>query len=224
MSTIHDHDTTTPAPGPAKSEAKNDGLAVTALTGGLFFWPLGLLFGHVSNHAAKKAGRKRSVLAIVGLVAAYLWAAILALVIGITAASGCSPAPAPAAAPPAASAPAKPATPASPPASQAPASQAPATQAPASKVLLDHTGSATWTSAPFTVAAGTTLKVTYSFWGNDNSNFAITFDGDVFGVPANTIATSGGTTSYVYPDTDGTAHIEVMATGGWHVTITQVAS
>ena len=61
------------APAPAQGEALNDALAVFALLGGLFCGPLGILFGHLSNRAARAAGRKRSPLAVTGLVLGYAW-------------------------------------------------------------------------------------------------------------------------------------------------------
>ena len=127
-----------PGTPPGKTEAKNDGLAVTALVSGFLFWPLGLLFGHLSNRAAKRAGRKRSILSIVGLVASYLWALVVAgLIIGLAASSSATTAIAAAPAPPASSAPAAPAAPAdtTPPAATAtnPAPSAPASSSPAAK-------------------------------------------------------------------------------------------
>jgi peptidyl-prolyl cis-trans isomerase B (cyclophilin B) len=71
----------TPTAPAAKGEALNDGLAVCALIFGLFFWPLGILFGHLSNRAARAAGRKRSPLAVTGLAFAYVAADITATVI-----------------------------------------------------------------------------------------------------------------------------------------------
>jgi hypothetical protein len=67
--------TTNPA---TLSEAKNDGLAVCAF---LFCVPpFGLILGHASNRAARAAGRKRSILALIGLYISY---AILDVVLGI---------------------------------------------------------------------------------------------------------------------------------------------
>jgi lipopolysaccharide export LptBFGC system permease protein LptF len=56
---------------PEPAEARNDALAVCALLGGLFVFPFGLLFGHLSNYAARDAGRRTSPLAVTGLVLAY---------------------------------------------------------------------------------------------------------------------------------------------------------
>jgi MFS family permease len=56
---------------PEPAEARNDALAGCALLGGLFVFPFGLLFGHLSNRAARDAGRRTSPLAVTGLVLAY---------------------------------------------------------------------------------------------------------------------------------------------------------
>jgi len=77
------------------------------------------------------------------------------------------------------------------------------------------------------------LKVTYSYSGNvDNitgtaSNFILNINSssDRNSV-ANTIASSGGTTTMVYPDTssgDTAYYVEVQAAGHWSVTVTEVS-
>jgi hypothetical protein len=104
-----------PQPAPPKGEAKNDMLAWAALIGGFIMWPLGILFGHVSNRAAKRANRRRSMLAIVGLMLSYLGMSIVSVfVIAGIAGSHSTPVAAVEPAPPASSAPAAPATPAQP--------------------------------------------------------------------------------------------------------------
>jgi len=106
-------------------------------------------------------------------------------------------------------------------------SQAPAPAKPASTVLLDRSGNADETSAPFHVTAGSTLKITYSFWGNEDSNFIADLEGSDYSNMmsiANTIGTSGGKTTYAYPDSDGQVHLSLTATGHWHVKVEQVAS
>jgi ABC-type antimicrobial peptide transport system permease subunit len=64
-----------------KDEARHDGLAVMSLIFAFLFFPLGILFGHLSNHAAKLASRKRSALAVVGLIVSYFWVAIIVIFI-----------------------------------------------------------------------------------------------------------------------------------------------
>lgn len=115
-----------------KGEAKNDGLAVMALLFGWTFFPVGLLFGHLSNKAAKRANRRRSVLSIIGLVGAYFWtfAVVLFIIAGIAGGAQGSPTVAPTVITPSTAAPLAPVTPKAAPATTAPASPAPA---PASK-------------------------------------------------------------------------------------------
>jgi hypothetical protein len=86
-------------------------------------------------------------------------------------------------------------------------------------------GGTTWDSAPFNVSASPVLKVTYSYSDNADSNFALTItDGSDDQLLANTIGTSGGTTTMVYPtDASGTYHAEVQASGYWTLTITEVS-
>lgn len=116
-----------PAPEP-RGEAKNDGLAVMALISGWTFFPVGLLFGHLSNRAAKRANRRRSVLAIVGLVGAYLWTfvVVLFIVAGIAGGASGTATVAPTVITPSSAAPLAPVTP-----KPAPATPEPATASPA---------------------------------------------------------------------------------------------
>lgn len=119
-----------PTPEP-RGEAKNDGLAVMALIFGWTFFPVGLLFGHLSNRAAKRANRRRSVLSIVGLVGAYLWTfvVVLFIVAGIAGGASGSPTVAPTVIIPSSAAPLAPVTPSEAPANTEPASPAPTTPA-----------------------------------------------------------------------------------------------
>jgi len=64
-----------------KGESVNDGLAVCALIFGILFWPVGIVLGHVSNRAAKRADRKRSILSVMGLVFSYFWISLVAILI-----------------------------------------------------------------------------------------------------------------------------------------------
>lgn len=99
---------------PPRGEARNDMLAWAALIGGFIMWPLGILFGHVSNRAAKREHRRRSMLAIVGLVLSYLGMSIVSIVVIAGIAGSASSSPAVTTPPPASSAPASPVTPAAP--------------------------------------------------------------------------------------------------------------
>ena len=40
---------------------------------------------------------------------------------------------------------------------------------------------------------------------------------------ANTIGPAGGTTTYVYPDSDGSVRLSITASSHWHVKVEQVA-
>ena len=66
---------------PEHGEARHDGLAVCALIFAFLFWPLSILFGHLSRSEAKRSGRRPSVLATTGLVISYLGMAGVALVV-----------------------------------------------------------------------------------------------------------------------------------------------
>ena len=100
------------------------------------------------------------------------------------------------------------------------------------QVLLSTSGNGnggtTWESQPFQVSANSpALKITYSYSGNVDStlgqpsNFALSIQSSSdSNLVANTVASSGGTTTMVYPDTssgDTTYHVEVQAAGQWSV-------
>jgi len=75
------------------------------------------------------------------------------------------------------------------------------------------------------------LKVTYSYSGNESgkqpANFALSLQSnDDEQLIVNTIASSGGDTTMVYPDVssgDTTYHAEVVAAGSWQLTITELS-
>jgi hypothetical protein len=102
----------------------------------------------------------------------------------------------------------------------------------AGTVLLKQSGSGNWNSPAFQV--GTTspeLQVIYSFSGNDLGGQASNFIADVESSDddqnvANTIASSGGNTTDIYPNTssgDTTYHLSVEADGSWSFTITELS-
>ena len=121
----------------------------------------------------------------------------------------------------------------------APSSSAPAaaaTQAPApvatttapvpppAPVVHSYSGYSDWNSPEFDIPSGSTVSVQYSYWNNNDGNFIAELDanGDMNSI-ANTIGTSGGTTTSVYPnvlDSGGSYHLEITATGSWSVKIT----
>jgi hypothetical protein len=131
---MSDTTTTTPPPVQGKAPSEHDGFAIASLVTAFFAPILGIVFGHISNHRAKIAGRAKSGLAIAGLILGYLFTAISALVIILVVAVASSTPTTTALTPPPASssAPANP-LPAAP---SAPASQ-PASQAPATGVIGD---------------------------------------------------------------------------------------
>ena len=69
------------APRPAR-----DGMAIAAFVTCWFVPVLGIIFGHISNHNAKVAGRPKDGLAVAGVVLGYVFSAIyvLAIVLIIT--------------------------------------------------------------------------------------------------------------------------------------------
>lgn len=76
-----------PRPPDDRGDAVNNGLAIAALIFGVFFWPLGIVFGLVSNHEAKAAHRKRSGLAIAGVVLGCVGMAVLLIILVVAASS-----------------------------------------------------------------------------------------------------------------------------------------
>lgn len=107
-----------------------------------------------------------------------------------------------------------------------------ATAAPG-QVVLKHSGTGNWASAPFQVSSSSPrLMVAYSFSGNliggqpDNFAADISSGSDIQRF-VNTIAASGSATTDVYPDVssgDTTYHLDVMASGSWTITITEISS
>jgi hypothetical protein len=105
-----------------------------------------------------------------------------------------------------------------------------ATVPPPALTVGKYSGSGDWNSPPFTVN-GNPLTVTYSYSGNimsgetEGDNFAADVEnGSDDQSVANTIGTSGGTTTTIYPDTSNGGdiyHLSVQATGSWQFTITE---
>lgn len=104
-------------------------------------------------------------------------------------------------------------------------------QARPGQVLLRHSGSGNWNSAPFQVSGDSPqLTVTYSYSGNGSDGSPDNFTADIENgsddqLVANDIAWSGGKTTSIYPDTTtggGTSyHLAVQATGSWTFTVTE---
>lgn len=64
-----------------KGEPKHDGLALASIVFAFLFFPLGIVFGHLSYTEARRAGRCPSALATAGLWVSYLALSGTALVI-----------------------------------------------------------------------------------------------------------------------------------------------
>jgi hypothetical protein len=104
---------TAPAPAPP-APVQHDGLAIASLICAFFIPLLGIVFGHVSRHLAKKEHRPKSGIALAGLIIGYIFMAvgiIVAIAVGAavststTAVSAQSTAPAQTSAPPTTAAP-----------------------------------------------------------------------------------------------------------------------
>jgi hypothetical protein len=61
--------------------AQHNALAILALVFGILIWPLGIYLGHASCQEAVQAGRKRSAVAIAGMVVGYAGVTIAQLLI-----------------------------------------------------------------------------------------------------------------------------------------------
>jgi hypothetical protein len=79
-------DTGHSAPGSLLGGSARDHAAITSLTLSLMWLGglgslLGVIFGHVSEARARRAGRRRSRLAVTGLVVGYLGLAVMAVLV-----------------------------------------------------------------------------------------------------------------------------------------------
>jgi hypothetical protein len=82
-------DTTTsipqPQPGyyapPVQVHPAHDGMAIASFVTAWFLPLLAIVFGHISNHNAKVAGRPKDGLAVAGVVFGYVFSAIYAMAI-----------------------------------------------------------------------------------------------------------------------------------------------
>jgi hypothetical protein len=76
---------TAPAP---PAPVQHDGLAIASLICAFFIPPLGIVFGHVSRHMAKKEHRPKSGIALAGLILGWIFTAITAIGIIVAIAVG----------------------------------------------------------------------------------------------------------------------------------------
>jgi hypothetical protein len=103
-------------------------------------------------------------------------------------------------------------------------SAAPAPVPSPTATVLRYSGTSNWNSPPFTIT-GNSMTVTYTYSGNQDSNFIADMvandQGDHLSI-ANTIGTSGGTTTTLYPTESAGSqyHLEITATGSWTIKIT----
>jgi hypothetical protein len=113
-----------------KLPSEHDGFAIASLVTVFFVPPLGIIFGHLSNHRAELAHRAKSGVAVAGLVLGYLFTAFIVIVViaGVNSSSGGTVS---ASGSPAVAASASPATPG---AAQAPAATTEAPSAPSMTV------------------------------------------------------------------------------------------
>ena len=217
--TITDTATQSPQSG-NKLPSARDGLAIAALVCAFFVPILGIIFGHVSNHNAKKAGREKSGLAIAGLILGYIFTGLTALITVIAVAMGASGASGTATASPArpaSSAPAQPSKPSAPPAKR--------------HTLLRASGSGNYTTAKFTVG-GTgdydvhwTYQPTADFASQGMSaNFSVQADNgnDMQFNDPNQLGQGGSGVVHVYSDA-GTHYLTITGEADWTIIVTAMS-
>ena len=218
-------DTTTQSPKyGGKLPSVRDGLAIASLVCAFFVPILGIIFGHISNHKAKKAGRGKSGLAIAGLILGYIFTGIAALIMVIALAVGASATSTATAslAPPASSAPAHLSKPSTPPASPAPAKP---------RTLLQASGSGNYTTAKFTVGGSGDYDVYWTYKPSADfasqglsANFSVQADNDndiQFNDP-NQLGQGGSGVVHVYGDA-GTHYLTITGEADWTITVTAVS-
>lgn len=83
--------TYTPEPADTRTPPVHDALAICAFIFGVLMPVLGIILAYVSLHEAKIAHRKRSGLAIAGLVIGWAWIAIIVIIFIAIAASAPDP-------------------------------------------------------------------------------------------------------------------------------------
>ena len=222
--TITDTATQPPQSGNQLSSAR-DGLAIAALVCAFFVPILGIIFGHVSNHKAKNAGRKRSGLAIAGLILGYIFTGIAALIMIIAIAVGASSSSSTATASPpqpASSAPAQPSKPSVPPASRVPAKP---------QTLLQASGSGNYTTTKFTVGGSGDYDVYWTYKPSADfasqglsANFSLQADNgnDMQFNDPNQLGKGGSGVVHVYSDA-GTHYLTITGEADWTIIVTAMS-
>ena len=200
-----------------KLPSARDGLAIASLVCAFFVPILGIIFGHVSNHNAKKAGREKSGLAVAGLILGYIFTGITALITVIALAMGAGSASGTATASPAK------------PASSAPA-QLSKPSAPSAKptTLLRASGSGNYTTAKFAVGGSGDYDVQWTYKPTADfalqglsANFSVEADNgnDLQFNDPNQLGNGGSGVVHVYGDA-GTHYLTLTSEADWTITVT----
>jgi hypothetical protein len=203
-----------------KLPSVRDGLAIASLVCAFFVPILGIIFGHMSNHKAKKAGREKSGLAIAGLILGYIFTGIAALIMVIALAVGASAT---------STATASPALPAS----SAPAHLSkPSNPAPAKpRTLLQAGGSGNYTTAKFTVGGSGDYDVYWTYKPSADfasqglsANFSVQADNgnDMQFNNPNQLGNGGSGVVHVYGDA-GTHYLTITGEADWTITVTAMS-
>jgi Domain of unknown function (DUF4190) len=207
-----------------KLPSVRDGLAIASLVCAFFAPILGIIFGHMSNHKAKKAGREKSGLAIAGLILGYIFTGIAALIMVIALAVRVSATSTATASPalPASSAPAHLSKPSTPPANPAPAKP---------RTLLQAGGSGNYTTAKFTVGGSGDYDVYWTYKPSADfasqglsANFSVQADNgnDIQFNNPNQLGNGGSGVVHVYGDA-GTHYLTITGEADWAITVTAMS-
>jgi len=209
--------TITQSPPRGKLPSVHDGMALASLVCAFFVPILGIIFGHVSNHQAKKAGREKSGLAIAGLVLGYIFTGLAALITVIALAMGASSASGTATVSPAR------------PTSSAPAHLSKPSTPPAKpKTLLQASGSGNYTTAKFAVGGSGDYDVQWTYKPSADfasqglsANFSIQADNgnDIQFNDPNQLGNGGSGVVHVYGDA-GTHYLTITSEADWTITVT----
>ena len=210
--------TTQPPQAAGQLPPEPDGFAIASLICGFIAPLFGIIFGHISNHKAKLAGRARSGMAIAGLVLGYIFTSILTLVIIILVAVGASSTSGAATADPAQ------------PASSAPAHLSKPSTPPAKpKTLLQASGSGSYTTAKFTVGGSGDYDVYWTYkpgadFAGQSVNFMVTADNgsDLNFNDPNQLGTGGSGVVHVYGDA-GIHYLTITGEADWAITVTAMS-
>jgi hypothetical protein len=204
----------------SKLPSARDGLAIASLVCAFFVPILGIIFGHVSNHNAKKAGREKSGLAIAGLILGYIFTGLTALITVIAVAMGTSSASGTATASPAR------------PASSAPAQLSKPSAPPAKpQTLLQASGSGNYTTAKFTVGGSGDYDVHWTYKPSPDfasqgmsANFSVQADNgnDMQFNDPNQLGQGSSGVVHVYGDA-GSHYLTIASEADWTIRVTAIS-